>query len=251
MSRVQTAGGGKRVVGSKGKSPKPKSLTPKPASLNPNPETPLTALSPKVLDNPLAARILADPDVAVFIKPFMQGSTTVKSAAEKFKQPIQTMHYRVEQMLEAGLLEVAHLEERRGRPIKHYRATATAFQVATEQIPPRILQALSEQISWKTSFERGLRQVADGKNYEDKVVVYYLEDDDILIWSDGLQSDPNTEFLAPEFPAVLNQWSGAIYLDRAEAKDFQRELWELYERYAHRQGREKYVVHIGMVLHPK
>lgn len=248
MSRVKSQASSAKVRAKEADSGKQRS---KPQALSPNPEAPLAALSPKVLDNPLAARILADPDIAVFIKPFMRGSTTVKAAAEEFGQPIQTMHYRVEQMVEAGLLEVAHLEQRRGRPIKHYQVTATAFQVVTEQIPPRILQALGEQISWKTSFEQGLRQVAGYKDFEDKVVVHYLEADDVLMWSDGLESNPKTQFLAPEFPAVLNQWSGAIYLDRDEAKAFQRELWELYERYAHRQGKDKYVVHIGLVPYPK
>jgi hypothetical protein len=233
MPSIESQESRAKKVGSKGKSTKPQ------------------ALHPKILDNPLAARILADPDIAVFIKPFMRGNATVKAAAEEFGQLIQTMHYRVEQMVEAGLLEVVQLEQRRGRPIKHYRATAMTFQVATEQIPPRILQALGEQISWKTSFEQGLRQAAGDKGYGDKVVVYYLEPDDILIWSESLPSDPNVQFLAPELPAVLNQWSGAVYLDRTEAKAFQRELWELYERYAHRQGREKYVVHIGLVPYPK
>lgn len=205
-----------------------------------------------VLNSPLAARILADPDIAVFIKPFMRGSTTVKAAAEEFNLPLQTMHYRVEQMVQAGMLEVVQLEERRGRPIKHYQATATVFQVATEQIPPRILQALNEQLSWKTSFEQGLRQTRGVKEYDDKVVMSYLEEDDILIWSEesGEKRVPPLE-LAPNSPAVLSIWSGAVYLDRADAKAFQQGLWELYEQYAHCQGREKYVVHIGMVPYPK
>jgi len=88
------------------------------------------------LDNPLAARILANPEAAVFLKPFMCGPTTVKAAAEHFKLPLQAMHYRVGQMLQAGLLEVKGIAARRGRAIKYYQATARAFRVSPRLIPP-------------------------------------------------------------------------------------------------------------------
>ncbi|MFX4351282.1 hypothetical protein ABTA28_19080, partial [Acinetobacter baumannii] len=61
------------------------------------------------IHHPLAARILADPDIAVYLKPFMQNPTTVKAVAEEYKLSIQSMHYRVLQMLQAGLLEVVGL----------------------------------------------------------------------------------------------------------------------------------------------
>ncbi|MDX2005607.1 MAG: ArsR family transcriptional regulator [Meiothermus sp.] len=188
----------------------------------------------------------------MFIKPFMRGSATVKQAADEFGQPIQTMHYRVEQMAQAGMLEVAEVQGRRGRPIKHYRATAAAFQVATRLVPSRILEALENQISWKVGFEQALEQVTEDRHYPDQVVMYYLEADDILVWSDRPEGKLEAPaVLADDAPAVLNHWSGAVYLDKADAKAFQRELWELYERYAHRQGREKYRVHLGLAPSPK
>jgi hypothetical protein len=202
------------------------------------------------LNNALAARILANPDVAVFLKPFMRQPTTIKAAAEEFRQPIQAIHYRVQQMLQAGLLEVVKLEARQGRPIKHYQATATAFCIPLELVPPRLLESLTEHLSWKSQLERGLQKALGESLYTSQIVVY-LNSDGLLIWGsspDDQEGDP--EMLNPQYPATLNLWTGGLRLDRADAKALQRELWELYERYAHRGGAEKYVMHLGLAPTP-
>lgn len=211
-----------------------------------------TAPRNRVLElcNPLAARILADPDVAIFLKPFMREPTTVKAAAEEFKLPLQTMHYRVLQMLQAGLLQVVKVEARQGRAIKHYRATATAFQVPLDLIPHSLLENLTEHVSWKSRLERGLQKALGESNYKSQMVVY-LDEDGLLIWGssqDDYRGDP--QILGPGYPAVLNLWTGGLRLDRADAKALQRELWELYERYAHRGGAEKFVMHLGLAPTP-
>jgi len=50
---------------------------------------------------------------------------------------------------------------------------------------------------------------------------------------------------------VLNFWSAGLRLSRAEAKALQRELWEVYARYEHRRGPEKYVLHLGLAPKPE
>jgi hypothetical protein len=202
------------------------------------------------LNNPLAARILAKPEVAVFLKPFMRGPYTVKAAAEEFRLPLQTMHYRVLQMLQAGLLEVVGVEARQGRPIKRYQATATAFRIPLNLVPSSLLENLTEHASWKTLLERGLQKALEGGQYKSQMVVY-LNEDGLLVWGsrlDNSMSDP--EVLKPQYPAALNLWTAGLRLDRADAKALQRELWELYERYAHRSGAEKYVMHLGLAPTP-
>jgi hypothetical protein len=212
----------------------------------------LHTLQSKLLEpnNSLAARILADPDVAVFLKPFMRQPTTVRAAAEEFKLPLQTMHYRVLQMLRAGLLEVVRVEPRRGRPIKHYQATATAFRIPLDLVPHTLLENLTEHVSWKSQLERGLQKALGESDYESQMVVY-LNEDGLLIWGsrlDDYEGDP--EFLKPQYPATLNLWTGGLRLDRADAKALQRDLWEVYEHYAHRGGAEKYVMHLGLAPTP-
>lgn len=202
------------------------------------------------LNNSLAARILADPDVAVILKPFMRQPTTVKAASEEFKLPLQTMHYRVLNMLRAGLLEVVGVEARRGRPIKHYRATATAFKIPLDLIPDKLLDNLTEHLPWKSWLERGLQKALGGIEYQPQMVVY-LDEDGLLIWGSRLDDYAGEPaFLRCQYPATLNLWTGGLRLDRTDAKALQRELWKLYERYAHRRGAEKYVMHLGLAPNP-
>lgn len=198
------------------------------------------------LNNALAARILADPEVAVFLKPFMHGPTTVKAAAEAFNLPIQTMHYRVGQMLKAGLLQVVAVSHRQGRPIKQYQATSTAFRFPLKLVPLRLLENLTSHVFWKAQLERSLEKALQANTHQAHMVVYRNQDG-LLTWS----SHPDDEAEEPEvlglqYPATFNLWTGGLMLDRADAKALQRELWELYERYAHRGGAEKYVMHLGL-----
>jgi DNA-binding Lrp family transcriptional regulator len=200
---------------------------------------------PLELKNARAAQILANPDIAVYLKPFMYQALSIKQAAEMLHLPIQTMHYRVKQMEKAGLLKVVSTKARRGRPIKHYQAKATTFKIATKRIPPTILQALDHHQSWKRQLERGLEQAFGLPKYQEHVIVY-LDQDGLLIWDSELQTTKNPEFLDKDFPAVFNMWNGGLRLNRKEAKQLQLELWELYERYAHRGGDGKYVMHLGL-----
>jgi len=71
-----------------------------------------------LVEHPLAARLLADPDLAVCLKPFMKGPATVKDLAQARGISLQRAHYRVGLFLKAGLLEPVGVRRRRGRPIR-------------------------------------------------------------------------------------------------------------------------------------
>jgi hypothetical protein len=197
------------------------------------------------IENTMAARILADPEVAVLLKPFMRGALTVKGAADQLGLSIQTMHYRVGQFEQAGLLEVVGLEARRGRPIKHYQATARGFSVPLKLIPDSLMAALSDHVSWKQQLERGLAGLPEPGKYHKQMVVF-LDDDGLLNWGSDPGDDPYPAILNDSFPPVFNKWTGGLRLNRTDAKALQRELWELYERYAHRGGEGRYVLHLGL-----
>lgn len=202
------------------------------------------------LDNALAARILADPDIAVYLKPFMRQALSLKAAAQECGLPLQAMHYRAQQMLQAGLLQVVGLEARRGRSIKYYQATAQVFRFAIDLVPQSVLEALANHLSWKQRFERGLAQASQAKDQEHLMV--YLDQDGLMIWgSSPDQQEGQIEFLSDDYPPVLNLWSGGLRLDKTDAKALQRELWELYERYAHRGGTGRYILHLGLVSAPE
>jgi DNA-binding Lrp family transcriptional regulator len=201
------------------------------------------------LKNAQAARILANPDIAVYLKPFMNHVRSIKQAAEELRLPIQTMHYRVKQMEQAGLLKAVYTKARRGRPIKHYQARATTFKIATKRIPLSMLQALDNHLSWKRQLERGLEQAVGLVKYQEHMIVY-LDQDGLLIW-DAEQKTKDPKFLDKDFPAVFDMWTGGLRLSPKDAKQLQLELWQLYERYAHIGGEGKYVMHLGLAPTPE
>ncbi|MDQ3397866.1 MAG: helix-turn-helix domain-containing protein [Deinococcota bacterium] len=80
-----------------------------------------------VVNNPQAAATLLDPDLSMLLKPFMQGACTVGEAAGNLNVKPADLFYRVQRMVALGLLEVVREEPRRGRPLKYYRSSASAF----------------------------------------------------------------------------------------------------------------------------
>lgn len=199
--------------------------------------------------HPLAARILADPDLAVLLKPFMRGPMSLKCAADELGIPIQTLHYRAKQMLQAGLLQLECEAARRGRAVKYYRATARAFQVPLELVPNHSLERLENYASWKRLLEEGVAQASKARPRSDTLSVH-LDGDGNLIWDAPADECLRPPELADDEPAVLDFWSASLRLSRREAKMFQKELWLLYEKYAHRKGSERYVLHLGLAPHP-
>jgi hypothetical protein len=53
-------------------------------------------------------------------------------------------------------------------------------------------------------------------------------------------------------PAALSTWRDQVWLDHADAKAFQRELYALVQRYQRARGAQRYVVHVGLaaILEP-
>lgn len=85
--------------------------------------------------DPVQARLLTDPAALRFFEPFLARSRSASQAAAEVGCKLDTMLYRVRTFTKAGLLEVARLEPRRGRPIKHYRSSADAYFIPFDLTP--------------------------------------------------------------------------------------------------------------------
>jgi hypothetical protein len=98
------------------------------------------------------ARLLTDPASVRYFKPFLGAEKSQTEAARELDCELAALHYRVKQLLEAGLLEVARLEKRAGRPIKRYRSVAPEIFVPFALTPYADLEeSLADQIApvWK------------------------------------------------------------------------------------------------------
>ncbi|WP_243031097.1 helix-turn-helix domain-containing protein [Thermus altitudinis] len=205
---------------------------------------------PFLVKNSLAARLLADPDMAVCLKPFMKGPASVKDLALAQGLSPQQAYYRVGLLLKAGLLQPAGLLLQRGRYIRLYRAVDTDFRIPRELVPERVWVALEGAQSWQEEWEKALELYDPGYG---TVLRVFLNPEGILEF--GSEGEP--DILAEEFPPLVNLWSAGLHLRWEEAKAFQRELLALYHRYAalsparKEEGQPRYLLHLGLAPAPK
>ncbi len=117
------------------------------------------------------AKLLTDATSKAFFKPFLARECTVSRAAEEVGCNVNTMLYRVKTFVRVGLLEVAHIEKRVGRPIRHYRSVHDAYLIPDGVTPYADLEErLLRQIRpfWETlmrSLARAYRERGLGGQY--------------------------------------------------------------------------------------
>jgi predicted transcriptional regulator len=71
--------------------------------------------------------LLIDVQELRWLQPFMNGERNLASVAQELSADLSFLSRKVKRMLKLGLLEVSRTEARKGRAIKHYRASADEF----------------------------------------------------------------------------------------------------------------------------
>ena len=207
------------------------------------------APSPRTLtvSDPRAARLLLNPDEVHFFEPFLAQERTVGEAAALLGCPPNSLLGRVRRMLACGLLEVAREVPRAGRAIKVYRSVAEVLFVPLSRSP------LHDHGVWAASRARllqtGLRysqtqptRLRGHRIYRD---VYGVVNHNSAV-SPGQDHDP----LVPSEPAVFTASHDAVYLDFEDAKQMQRDLEGVMQRYKAIGGGQRYLVWLNLVPLP-
>jgi len=210
-----------------------------------------------VVSDPTAARLVADPHAARFLEPFMGQERTASPVASELGVKVSSMLYRIQQLLDLGLLRVSRVEPRRGRALKYYRAVADTFFVPFELTDAETLEALgsSSANEMKRSLEAslGAGHEAAGRAFEGWGVRLMRDREgrlDRSLAPEGEAADA-TSFpelaLDPRAPALWDQHC-LLDLTEAEAKALQRELSQLYGRYYRCGGTDQqpYIVRLAM-----
>jgi hypothetical protein len=192
------------------------------------------------LTDPEQARLLSNPASFRFFEPFVARERSVKAAATEVDCALDTMLYRVKTFVGAGLLRIARLEKRAGRPIKHYRSVHEAYFIPFEITPyagleermrehHRTQEAIILPAVAKLLRESGL------EGYE-----FYRHPESGTVWSNsaarrGELSDKLRLFFNPRDAQLAASYQGPIggdfssnlYLTYAEAKALLLKLYEL------------------------
>lgn len=200
---------------------------------------------PLHITDPQAAELLAQPDIARLLKPFMRGPKTAAEVAQAQGLGVEKLHYRVQQFLRLGLLQIVGERPRRGRTSKVYAATATDFTFDSRLLKPQTLSALERGESWYAEVLENLERFAP-QRYPDQIRVY-LTEDGALMW-DHRELDPEKEKQAQQAREaalpLLHVHSSALFLTPADASALADELCEVFRKYHGRQGPQRY----GMIL---
>lgn len=80
--------------------------------------------------------LLLDVHAISRLAPFLHAEHTLGSAAKAAGVPASSLAYWVRRFLTAGLVVVTRTVARAGKPIPHYRAVSSEFQVPFDAMPP-------------------------------------------------------------------------------------------------------------------
>jgi DNA-binding Lrp family transcriptional regulator len=200
------------------------------------------------------ARVLTDIPLVRLLEPFFKKETTLSDAAKELNVKLTTLLYHVNKFVRLGVLEVTKEEARKGKAIKYYQASAASFFVPFHITPSLSLKHLLEHIT-QPSYDIFNREVAKvfenlssdwgieicSSKHDAKSVTVSIKRKDKLE-----QQDTSTSF-DPDEPAFFGSL-GDFHLDFTTAKEFERELRELLERYRKKQTstEQLYFYRIGL-----
>lgn len=201
----------------------------------------------RIVRDDVRASLLLDPRTLRQLEPFLARPRSVTEAARVRNERPNTVLKRVRRFLDADLLEVAEVRPRRGRPIRRYRTVADVFFVPFEAGAAEGLEeALAEREAW---YERLLRRNVVHARREaigPWGTRIYRDERGRLQVQMAVRPDADATTLEAGGPAALSAWRDRLQLDYDDAKDLQRELFDLLLRYQRRRGGQRYVVHLGL-----
>jgi hypothetical protein len=201
----------------------------------------------KIITDQEQADILISPKTLRQLEPFLGHSRTITEAAKETGEKANTVLSRVRRFVKLGLLEVAQDIKRKGRSIKTYRTTADIFFVPYEATSAESLElALAERDSyWEDLLRKSVvkTRVDDVGTWGTRI---YRDERGRLQIQAAITPDKNYTMLDKNRPAVLSAWRDSVYLDFEDAKTLQREMFELLKKYQQKQGKQRYIVRLGI-----
>lgn len=202
-----------------------------------------------VVESDEVGKALTASKAAAFLEPFVGRSRSVSEAAARLGETQQKVHYWVNRLQRLGLLQLTSVTARKGRPIRHYRATSDRFLIPAERVPVGYFRATA--IEQAGLLQRALEGAQPGLVHDSDVLVSFGDDGAVSI--DRVLADPSNRVLDDNSAAVLHNQL-ILRLTSADAKQLQRDLWTLVQQYQGNQGAagdQTYVLQLGLAPLPR
>lgn len=200
--------------------------------------------------------ILTDPKSLRRLAPFIGCEHTVKGAAEELGVSQHAMLYWVKKLVKLDLLEVVRTEPRAGKPVKFYQAPAEHFVIPLNAVSAATFEMLLAQhhATWEELLRKSL--VGSAHDAFERLHTWSLVvskgekairvDVTPEAGNDALGYDSMRQrLLTATAPALLDCWV-PLGLSFEDAKNFQKELSDLLDRYERRPGAQDYLARIAL-----
>ena len=173
--------------------------------------------------DPKQAQLLTDPTSKAFFVPFLAHESSASQAASELARDLNTVLYRIKVLLEAGLIEIAREEKRKGRPIKFYRSVYDAYLVPFSLTP---FASLEERLEAQAApiFGNLIRAYADAVRQSERYGNCILRTPE----GDVLTTDFVPELTPAGLPVAYSDT--VVSLQKSEALGLAEGLHDLYQR---------------------
>ncbi|GEM47461.1 hypothetical protein DC3_30960 [Deinococcus cellulosilyticus NBRC 106333 = KACC 11606] len=182
----------------------------------------------------------------------MLKSATATEVATTLGWALDATVYRIKKLLLAGLIEVVQEEKRKGRAIKHYRATSGAYRIRLSVLPfadqVEVFRTLDDPL--RSLALQGLARSTSGTHMGQWFMRFYVAEGRVLMDLAPTEQDWQfSEMTGANYPAVMLNWL-PMHLSAEEAKALQRELMALLMRYQSKGDPQQFNHLLGILLAP-
>lgn len=87
-----------------------------------------------VITEAAAAAVFASASQRKIVETLMEAPLSLAALARVTHKPLSLLHYHIEKWLRLGLVEIVDVQQRAGRPVKRYQATARSFFVPADRM---------------------------------------------------------------------------------------------------------------------
>jgi DNA-binding Lrp family transcriptional regulator len=186
------------------------------------------------------ARLLSDPGSVSYLHPFWAREETVAGAAKQLGRPVNAVHYRVNKLLKAGLLQVTRAVPRHGRAIRYYRSRGDTFFIPDSlgPYPGEEERFLADIKPILERLARGLTVTTSDASTPGRCL--YL-DNDRRIYSSHCHVESDGVAHTSDDPRGFSRGAaqyGTILLTEQDACSFRDELKKLVNRFTRSENSE-------------
>lgn len=191
-----------------------------------------------------AGRLLVDLDAMRDVTPFMRAPRSIADVARERNVTVDRFAHRVRRLVHLGLLHVAEVRPRAGRPVRLYLSTAGTFFIPHTVVPfEDVMASVDQQYAPRLIGALAVEGVTDPTRDTFGTTVYVDGSGELRLHTTSQAGTP-VDVLAPHRPALFNAWV-PLNLTFEQAKALQGEMSALLQRYSGGQG-ERYLVHLAL-----